>query len=205
MKVILIAGTWAGNPTWIENSSGPFQQALAKEGFETARVDGVPFRWSTKLGGIPFFHRNVWNEATEQLRAFAQHFAYDDLNFIAHSHGGQLAIKLAASGFPMRTLTTIATPRRHDIPAEAAVKNIGLWQHVFDNNEDHMASMHHVKRSLGALFDGSLDRERRFLIPGVINVGFDGIGHSEILEGRVRFLQDALVFASIRDFDKDRE
>lgn len=190
-KLILVAGTDEGNPAWIEDPLHPFQRTLRAEGLEVARstLTGLPYRWSTKLAGLPFMSTLVWSASGDELIAFAEEFSYDDLNFFALSHGGQVVIEAVSKMTRRaRTITTIGTPRRHDMPAEKAAANVAFWQHVLDRDHDKMATlprrmMH--KLTLGAIGDGTLSLERRFILPNcpnVLNVAIPGIGHSDSLQ-----------------------
>jgi pimeloyl-ACP methyl ester carboxylesterase len=186
MKIIGVAGTWDDQPAWIEDPAGPFQVMLAGEGFEIARSTktGLPFRWSTKLSGLPFVNRGEWQRAGDELFAFLHEFPYEDRNIIAHSHGGQVALFAAASdpAMQIRTLTTVGTPVRKDVPALDARKHIDYWQHISDLERDWTATMRRtIARSMGQVGDGDLSFERRFLIPGVINIQLADISHSKVL------------------------
>lgn len=99
---------------------------------------------------------------------------FADRNVIAHSHGGQVALFCAARGVPIRTLTTVGTPVRHDVPAAAARKRVLFWQHIYDKHCDWV-------QKLGQLADGKVSTERRFRLSGVQNHGLAGISHSKVL------------------------
>lgn len=187
-RITLLAGTWENNPEWIENPAHPFQVMLQSQGFQTARsTAGTPFRWLTKVGGLPLVNRGIWEDTALDLLSFCEGFPYRDLNFLGFSHGGQPAIiaigKLAEKGVRVRSLVTVGTPVRADVPARQAAGNVDCWLHIIDRDFDRMA-LHRkmLHRTLaGQIFDGSLSQERRFLLPGVENILVPGIGHGHVL------------------------
>lgn len=182
--VILVAGTHAGNPPWIEDPLHPFQTMLARHGLRTARSrrNGLPFRWNTQLS---IFGSGRWERESDRLVAFCDDFS--ELDFIMHSHGGQLGIFAARTlghmGRKIRTFTTVGTPvRPKDVPAAEAVPYIRYWQHVFDVERDWIAGAKRqaARMGLGGLFGGGLT-QRQFILPGVVNIGLEDIHHSRIL------------------------
>lgn len=189
-KVILVAGTWEGNPAWIEDVHDPFQGFLYENNFQPLRhpYDNLPFRWSTKLGGIPMLNRGIWEREGERLARWAEVFTYEFLNFIALSHGGQLVINMAAKFLKreVRSVTTVGTPARADVPAKEAVRNITYWQHILDRYKDS-TGMARPRRLAGELFDGKISLERKFLLPGVVNISVPGIRHSDIIRDPSKF------------------
>ena len=180
-----VNGTWAADDGWVNDPRDPFALFMASQQFHPIRTGlGKPWTWSGRLNGFLFsWWQNDWKEAADSLEFMLTQVEYEHRNIIAHSHGGQPAILLAARGFAIRSLTTMATPRRHDIPAEEAVHHIGMWQHVYDSKRDFTATL----RRMGGIGDGKLSTERRFLIPGVTNVGIGNISHSKMLHDPVCF------------------
>lgn len=213
-KVLLVAGTHAGNPPWIEDPTHPFQMMLTREGLETARspITGLPYRWHTKVAGVPGHPATIWEEEAEDLIGFA--LETDCWDWIMHSHGGQVGIFAARAlartefnnvtrrdGRPaeIRTFTTIATPVRADVPAREAVPAIRYWQHLCDADRDWIATLKRTPglRGLGQLFDRHFSTRRTFDIPGVVNKQLKGISHSKLvnLEGIDRWTRDGLARA----------
>lgn len=194
MRIICVAGTWAANPPWIEDPCHPFQQMLARAGVQVARSPrtGEPFRWPTGLSGLPFVGRDLWPTWGKALLDFAREFPYEDRNVLAHSHGGQVAIYALALGAPIglsqtpapvrfRTLTTVGTPVRADVPAVQAATNVRYWQHIIDKDRDWIATVkRHLPRQLGGVGDNAL-LGREFRIPGVNNILATDIDHSDVL------------------------
>src|SRR5688500_18898599 len=134
-----IHGTWGADDGWVVNDADPFTVFMSEHGFEPLRgIDLAPWVWSGKINGVLWYGKRDWFNARDSLRVFLSRCSYDQRNLFALSHGGQPAIELAATGFPIRSLTTIGTPRRHDIPAEQAVHSIGIWQHIYDPARDVM-------------------------------------------------------------------
>jgi hypothetical protein len=183
---IPVAGTWAKNDDWVLNNYGPFTQFMSQNGLHPVRkVDGTPWDWSTKLTGLWWQSKKVWVDASVDLATFLNTIPFPDRNVIAHSHGGQVSILTAASGVKIRTLTTIGTPVRSDIPANEAVKNIDFWQHIYDAKWDIMGTL--KRYSLGKIGDGSISFNRWFKIPGVTNISIKDISHSTILRDPLQF------------------
>lgn len=172
MKYLPIAGTDGWNDAWCRDDSD-FGTMMIAEGFTSLRAGDRPFRWSTALDGLLGEDRD-WEAASYALYYFLLGVPYADRNLIAHSHGGQLPILLAASGFPIRSLTTVGTPARDDMPLEAAEAFIGFHQHIYDLKRD-------LWGWLGSVGDASLRLERRLNDPRVRNIGIADISHSKVL------------------------
>jgi pimeloyl-ACP methyl ester carboxylesterase len=182
-RYIGVAGTNAWREGWCNNLEDPFAQMMIAEYFEPIRAtDGRPFRWTTDLQGLNPFKKELrdWHAGADALYYFSERLPYEDRNYIGHSHGGQLCILLAASGFKIRSLTTVGTPPRDDIPAAVACANIGTWQHIFDSKKDWMGW-------LGQVGEGGLDKRRSYRLPGVIDRPLGGIDHSTILRDATKF------------------
>lgn len=188
MNVVLVAGTWHAYADWITNPNHPFQQMLKREGFVNVLnpLTRQNFVWSGRLSGLPFIGCGEWKRAARQLCEFIEPLSYGDLNFIAHSHGGQVVINAAAQMLGkrrFRTITTISTPRRHDMPARDAVANCAYWQHVFDAKRDWIATM---RKRLGGLGDWNISADRSFSdVPGVVNIPVPSINHSRLFGGMI--------------------
>jgi hypothetical protein len=160
---IPIQGTnsWDENPNhfqWWEELS-VFSEYL--KGLGLVQLNPLmPFEWSTELDGVWGSHR-VWKGAAKALMYYVgEHFSistpnapipYENRNFIAHSHGGQVALYSAAWGMRIRNLITVGTPVRGDMEKvyEAARKNISYHLHICDSRNDLIAV-------LGAIRDGKL-------------------------------------------------
>lgn len=175
-RYVPVAGTWAFKDGWCTDDNSPFAQTFAERGFSAVRArDGRPFRWTTNLAGlVPGRDERDWQAGADALYYFCEHLPYEDLNIIAHSHGGQVALFMAASGVKIRTLTTVGTPPRADVPAAAALANIGYWQHIFDLKTDWMGW-------LGQIGEGIKERRRSFRLAGMRDIPLRSIGHSSIL------------------------
>lgn len=171
-----IAGTWSYADAWYSDRQSPFAKFLYGERFEPIRDEaGLPFRWSTDLDGVQVWARHSqWQAGADALRYFLHGVPYEQRNVISHSHGGQVALIAAAAGCRLRSLTTVGTPVRADVPALEASKRIGLWQHIHDETFDLMGS-------LGAWFDRHVSTDRFFDVPGVVNISVKDISHSKVL------------------------
>lgn len=178
MKYLPIAGTNAWRDKWTRADS-PFGLMMKAEGFEPLLAGGRQFRWSTGLDGL-FGDDREWEAASDAAYFFLRDSAYEDRNLIAHSHGGQVALILAASGFHIRTLTTVGTPPRENIPVAAAEENIGFHQHIYDVHRD-------LWGWLGQVGAKQLHFERSFANAHVVNFPVAGISHSTLLRDPKRF------------------
>jgi hypothetical protein len=206
-KLIIAAGTWDGwDPPWIMDPQSPFRQIMRAEGFELALSPrtGMPFRWDSKLGGVPFLNRRLWTFWGHMLMEFADDFVYDDLNFLGLSHGGNIVIEAVAHLAPwrgVRTITTVGTPRRTDVPIDEAARNTAYWQHIISKEIDWTATLRRqLPYSLGGLGDGDPSLERRILHPNVENKLTPHIGHSAVVKKGeyVHHWRDELWFEAIR-------
>lgn len=178
MRYIPVAGTWAINDGWYSNPGSTFALTLAQLGFQPIRAkDGRPFRWSTDLDGVKFWGRHSqWEAGADAAYYFCEFLPLEDLNFICHSHGAQPILILAAQGFKIRSLTTIGSPVRHDVPSTEALKNIAFWQHIYDDGFDKMGW-------IGSWFDGkwSSDRTFKHLGEAITRYPLKQIDHSKLL------------------------
>lgn len=172
MKYLPIAGTNGWRDTWTRADSD-FGRMMTAEGFELLFAGDRPFRWSTALDGL-FGDDREWAAGADALFYFLRTVPVNDRNLVAHSHGGQLALLLAASGFPIRTLTTVGTPPRDDMPLAAAEHAIGFHQHIYDLKRDFMGW-------LGQVGDHDLRTERALPSAHVKNIPVADISHSKIL------------------------
>lgn len=177
MNYIPIAGTGGYRDTWVREDS-EFGRMMTAAGCLSLRVGDRNFRWSGALDGIDSSN-NDWEAYADALFYFSRQFAYEDLNYVAHSHAGQIVLLLAASGFKIRTLTTVGTPIRPEIPLAKAEDAIGFHQHICDKSFDLMGF-------LGGFRFGRFDlfRARQFPDPRVRNITVEGISHSKILVDR---------------------
>jgi pimeloyl-ACP methyl ester carboxylesterase len=146
---------------------------MQREGFELLTVDGRPFRWSTALDGL-FGEDRDWEASADALGWFLRGVPYADRNLIGHSHGGTVALLLAGSGFPLRSLTTVGTPPRDDVPLAAAEHWITFHQHLYDLRRD-------LWGWLGQVGDHELRTERALPDPHVTNIAVLDIRHSRAL------------------------
>jgi len=176
VRYVPIAGTHGWRDAWWSSDKSPFALMMANNGFSVIRTrDGRSFRWSTDLNGLKFWARNSdWEAGADALFYFLENVAYRDRNLIAHSHGGQVALLAASQGLKIRTLTTVGTPIRADIPVDDARRNVGLWQHIYDKHRDWFAL-------LGQMGDREIILRRSFRLSGVLNFPLVGIRHTGVL------------------------
>lgn len=177
VRYVGVAGTWAYQDPWYSDNESPFAKMMRGAGFAAVRaVDGRPFRWSTELDGVKFWERHAqWEAGADALYYFCEYLPYEDRNIIAHSHGGQVALIAAASGLKLRTLTTVGTPVRNDVPAAKAAANIAFWQHIYDKDFDKMGW-------IGSWFDRKWSSDRTFKdIEAVHRLPLKDIDHSKVL------------------------
>src|SRR5687767_3651267 len=122
-----VAGTHAKDDPWVVDDCSPFNEMMCENGFlPIRRKDGSAWNWTTNLQGLWFFTgTRDWRRAAVDLADFLGAVPYRHRNVIAHSHGGQPVIIAAADGLELRSLTTIGTPVRKNLPAAEAVKRIG--------------------------------------------------------------------------------
>jgi hypothetical protein len=172
VKYIPVAGTDGWRDGWVTADS-TFGQMMTAEGFELLRCGDRPFRWSTALDGL-FGDDREWEAAADALYFFLWTTPYADRNILAHSHAGQVCAFLAASRFPLRSLTTIGTPVRDDVPWAKAEEYIGFHQHIYDLKRDLIGW-------LGQVGDHELRMERTFPDNRVKNIGVQDIRHSKVL------------------------
>ncbi len=177
MNYIPIAGTNGWRDTWVREDSD-FGRMMIASGCKSLRVGDRSFRWSGALDGIDSDNRE-WEAFADSLYFFARQFAYEDLNFIAHSHAGQIVLLLAATGFKIRTLTTVGTPIRPEIQLAKAEDSIGYHQHIFDTRFDLWGFLGGFR-----LWRFDLLRSRSMPDPRVKNISVEGISHSRILTER---------------------
>lgn len=173
MYYIPIAGTGGYLDEWFTDDS-VFTNTLRARNFIPIRGgDSRPFRWDGVINGLGD-HQEAWKAGADSLFYFIRDLPYANMNLIAHSHGGQLALTLASQGVKIRSLITVGTPYRYDVPVDRAEKFIEYHQHIYDVKFD-------IIQWLGSLGDGKISNERRFLFPNVINYGLQNIKHSRIL------------------------
>lgn len=184
-RYLCLAGTFGRYHDWAHNMDSPFQQAVQKLGGEPIRQsDGSLYSWSGKLNGLLWTGIKDWEQEADVVAQLLATVPYEDRIVFAHSHGGQIPIILTANGFRLRTLTTIATPYRPNLHPTESARNIGFWQHVYDPEKDSTATAHRrllQRFGLGGLGGGGWF-ERRFMIPGVLNVGIPGARHSGVFQ-----------------------
>jgi hypothetical protein len=179
-----LAGTHGWRDGWCTRDDHPFSLMMACQGFYVVRrPNGDRWRWSTVLDGL-FGDDETWIAAGENLADFlAAYVPFEHRNVIAHSHGGNVAA-IAAQSVPLRTLTTIGTPRREELDYQKTCDNVGYWQHIYDRQWDFWG----WAGSLGGgrLHDPAEDRAfavvpRRGINRGMVNHGLIGISHSKVL------------------------
>ena len=181
-RYVPIAGTHGFRDAWCMENTSPFARMMTDNHFAKILTStGRPFRWSTDLNGLfvnwKFWDRrnSDWEAGADALFYFLDQVPYRDRNVIAHSHGGQVAIIAAAWGLQLRTLTTVSTPVRADVPAAAAARNIGMWQHIYDRRWDAIGLA-------GQAGDLALDGGRAFNnLDSVLNRPLASVSHSKVL------------------------
>lgn len=180
-----IGGTHHADEGWVTEDDDLFTLFMRAREFQPIRPGGKPWVWSGDVGGLSIFTKGdrEWYRWAEELRAVLQSVPFEQRNLFGHSHGGTLAIILAASGFEIRTLTTFGTPNRRDLPSATAVKNIRYWQHLYDKDRDWMASLkRRARRTLGQIGDWSFSTDRSFAeVAGLRRVPLEHVSHSKLL------------------------
>ena len=174
-RYVAIAGTHGFRDAWATEDDSDFAQQMHDHGYHMIRtMDGDAFQWSGDLNGL--LHNTDWEAGALALGYFVAQLKYQDRNFIAHSHGGQVALIHAARGHKIRTLTTVGTPPRADVPAAKARPNIGFWQHIYDAKVDWMGW-------LGQIGEHNLDFSRKMTYADK-NISVKDISHSKILRDK---------------------
>lgn len=143
-------------------------------------VDDVrPFLWSTDLDGLAGSH-TTWYAAGWALVYYAAAHQVQELDVVAHSHGGQVAAFAACYaplyGIRIRRLLTICTPVRRDMQrvrrrARGSVKG---WYHAWSDGD--------VWQEAGELADGQLGGGNAMPEPGTVNLFFSEYRHTGLLE-----------------------
>lgn len=177
MRFIPIAGTGGYKDTWVREDS-EFGRMMLAAGCQSIRTGDRSFRWSGALDGIEGDNAE-WESFADSLFWFMRELPLEDRNVVAHSHAGQIVLILAARGFQFRSVTTVGTPCRDDIPLKLAEDNILFHQHIYDLKLDLMGW-------LGQFGEGFKDlrKARSFGDPRVLNIPVAGISHSKVLRDR---------------------
>jgi hypothetical protein len=206
--VVLVAGTWGdrGSSTageWWQGGSA-FVAFLEASGVPVLSA-AEPFRWSTRLGGLPGRWRLTdWEVAGWNLRQYCR--ATGARRLVTHSHGLQPALCAAAAGLELDVLVSVAGPPRGDMAAiaVAARPRIRTWVQVIAAGAD-WADWTAVG---GTLFDSVLDlvnverraiwyagrgRDRRVLVAADSTIEIPKVGHS-------RLVRDPAVFECWRRY-----
>ena len=175
--VTAVQGTWAWASPWWKDGS-PFWAYMAGHGIAPARINGLPFRWSTDLADSWKFwakRRSDWEAGGDALAYYLDALPERERVVLAHSHGGQCALMCAALGVKIDRLVTLATPARKDMADTVAQArpNIREWWHVCDADTDNTAWW-------GAFGDGHVGNTRTFPAANQ-NVLIPNIGHSKLL------------------------
>lgn len=123
MRYILIGGSFQYYDDWYQTDSGLFTSFMARRGFQ--RID-PPYRWN---GGVTV---TDWRASADALGWYLRGVDFADRNVIAYSNGGQPVLCLCARGIEIRTLTTVGTPVRSDVPTERAEAAIRYHQAIYD-------------------------------------------------------------------------
>lgn len=140
-------------------------------------IDGEDrWRWGGGLDGVPLDRVDDWDAGQESLYWRLRHVNDEDLNLVAHSYGGAVAILLALRR-RIRTLITVGTPPRKELRAIArealARGHLPIWVHYYGAPD--------WIRSLGTLFDGELRWSGTFRLPHMSEQRVPGIRHSRAL------------------------
>lgn len=174
MNYTLVAGTGGYRAPWVKEDSD-FCRMMTSADFHSLLVGGRHYGWSGRFDGADG-DNSEWESFAQSLYFYARDLAYVDLNFFGHSHGGNIILLLAASGFRIRSLTTIGTPIRPEINLAKAEDNIGFHQHIMDDRFDAWGF-------LGGWRLGRFDllRKRSMPDPRVLNIPVHGISHTKVL------------------------
>lgn len=183
MIVVGVAGTWAWKSAWWQDGS-PFWRYMERRGVYPARINGLPFRWSTDLGGTWKFwqtRHSQWEAGGDALAYYLDALPEQHRIVLAHSHGGQCVAYAAALGVKIDRLVTVATPVRADMDGtwRLARTAIRQWTHVLDSEGDKTAFW-------GAFGDKRLGNQRHFDHADA-NVKIADIGHSGLLSDPAHF------------------
>jgi pimeloyl-ACP methyl ester carboxylesterase len=171
-RYVAIAGTHGWRDGWATDDQSDFALQMHAHNFHMIRTDqGDAFQWSGDLNGL--LHRTDWQAGAMALAYFLDGVPYDDRNLIAHSHGGQVVFHYVALGRKIRTLTTVGTPPRSDVPMLLAKPYIGFHQHIYDEKVDWMGW-------LGQFGEHDLNKSRKMPYAD-LNISVKDISHSKIL------------------------
>lgn len=193
---IPVFGTWGrdGKQWW---QDGSYLLAFMKDhGLIPVRdEDNKPFKWSGDLNGqwgwikylgLGRFLRDAghsdWRACGDALSYFMDSSVpYEARNLLVHSHGLQGTMYCCAEGKKIRRLVSMGSPFRKDMGKiiEQARPNIGEWVHVMDAHWDKMGQ-------LGEFGDGQISFNREHPAAD-LNVKFDGVGHSDMLNNPMFF------------------
>ena len=172
--IILVPGTFANTDLKAERHEwwkpgSPFCLEAERRGIRC-----LSFAWSTELDGV-IGKNDKWEKGASGL--YRQTKDLPDLNIIAHSHGGNVAI-YAAALYRLRIshLTTLATPVRYDVPYIKARPMIRHWTHVYGGWRDWM-------QLAGSLFDRQVALKRRMELAND-NIRIAGANHADLHEVR---------------------
>ena len=200
----LVEGTWGGDWTH-DTGADSFRGWLRRQGCMSIAFRG----WSTDVDGVPsLFDANGnhdWIAGGYALRDRLAQYPYESRNLLVHSHGiapvlYQCALDDPESpAVPIHRLLSGCSPPRKDlerIALKAMEKGtIGAWRHIYADGWDKWAR-------LGQMFDGHWGWRRTWDVPGMVNAGEKGVGHSGLFtpELRQRFVQGGhLSFLSLSD------
>ncbi len=186
-RYIAVAGTHGAKHDWPRPGSR-FSTMLQEVNLRPVLDEaGQPFWWNMRLNGWHWWHDlGDWIKSAEQLIKWSATLGLplEDMNIIAHSHGGNVVLAAISRGLKVRTLTTVSTPPRYDkiFDYDRILANIGFWQHIYDSKRDWTATVGPTVRrfGFGSIGDGVF-RGRIYELPGVLNRGHEGIGHSGAL------------------------
>lgn len=184
MRYAAMAGTGGYQDEWVLPGS-PFGKMMSAAGHELITIGGRGFGWDGVLDGWDPRHP-TWESMASAAGWFLNGIRYEDLNLIAHSHAGNGVLILAARGFRIRSLTTVGTPCRSDVPLELAEDFIGFHQHIYDVKCDFWGWAGQLGENVAAL--GRHDwkkldllRDRRFSDPRVLNIPRSDVRHHKVL------------------------
>lgn len=193
-RTVMIPGTYSWRDDkradWYTQAS-PFDQYLNAQGIPTVFTpDGMPFIWSTNLGGVGFGSGDLigWAAAGYGLYNFCvpplcmeKRIPGNELCVIAHSHALQVVLYAAKFGLKISTLVSVGSPVRRDMleVAEEARPNIHRWLHLHSDKSDKW-------QWFGELFDGHLGVVREHPLADT-NDTVPGVGHSSLLRDPTKF------------------
>lgn len=169
--LLFVPGTWAVDRYGRSATADAFYARCVMLGLPIFDPDR-PWWWSSALDGVIGPHTN-WEAGALSL---VNYVGRRPVSLVAHSHGGQVALR-AARDLQIDLLVTVATPVRADIKPwiREARGNVREWTHFYSPRERGLPW-----QRLGSLFDG-LFSPSQFFKWADRNVAVPDMGHSDLL------------------------